>query len=348
MNNNTWGKQLAESYKRKTLGKSRNIRLPAQDRIEFDGEKGCVKVTMKSKAILANLQTNAAAFEAWSLALRVWCDVENIELRWERPDENASKEAMFHYQRFLYRVERFRSLFPEWFHLDSERHGDGKALGKGPFYLNTPGVRRSDGIHGADEPLAHCDAEFKREADLEAYLWKYKPFHERFRLEAVYRQLPVGLFDGPTMTQNNRIFTGGKSAIDLVGIGDGALWLFELKAEKNIPAGILSELIFYTSVMRDAIPGPSGKQGPFQFKSSKPSDELVSAVIGCKRIEAVLLGPQFHPLIGDKRVISTLNEAAARQWNISKEQVPVTFSAVQVVCSTAKGYQFEPGLDSVQ
>jgi hypothetical protein len=76
---------------------------------------------MKSKAILANLQTNAAAFEAWCLALRVWCEVEKIELRWQQPADNSPNEQC-HYQRFLYRVERFRSLFPSWF---SSRPGAG-------------------------------------------------------------------------------------------------------------------------------------------------------------------------------------------------------------------------------
>jgi hypothetical protein len=295
---------------------------------------------MKSKAILANLQTNAAAFEAWSLALRVWCEVENIELHWEQPAENTSQAALCHYQRFLYRAVRFCSLFPEWFHLASGLSEDAKALGVGPFYLNTPGVR-------ADEPKTHGEGESRREADLEKYLWKYKTFHERFSLKTVYRQLPVGLFDGPVIKQAHRLFTGGKSAIDLVGVGDGALWLFELKAGKNIPAGILSELIFYTSVMRDAIPGPSGEQTRFRFKSGKHSAELVTHVTGSKRIEAVLLGPEFHPLIGNRLVICALNEAAARHWNRSPDQVPVTFSAVQVTGSEIEGYQFEPGLDSI-
>jgi hypothetical protein len=334
MDNKLWGKHLAECYKRKTK-ESRNIRLPAPDQIEFDGEKGCVRVTMKSKAVLANMQTNAAAFEAWSLALSVWCGVEKIELRWERPAENESKSNLCHYQRFLYRVERFRSLFPDWFRPVPERPEDARALGAGPFCLNAPGDRH--------EPTTRSDAESTREADLEKYLWKYTPFKNRFGLEKVYRQLPVGLFDGPVPKKGNRIFTGGKSAIDLVGVGDGALWLFELKAGKNIPAGILSELVFYTSVMRDAIPGPSGP-ARFQFKSGEHSPD----VTGCKRIEAVFLGPQFHPLIGDGSVISALNKAAAQHWNRSPEQIPVTFSVVRITGSEVNGYQFEPGLDSVQ
>ena len=277
------------------------------------------------------------------LALKVWCEVENIELRWQQPVDGTPKEQC-HYQRFLYRAERFRSLFPEWFHLVPERPEDARALGVGPFYLNTPGHR------GDQVEETACDAEFTRESDLEKHLCKDKPFSQRFGLEKVGRQLPVGLFSGSAPVKEcNRIFTGGKSAIDLVGIGDGALWLFELKAKGNIPAGILSELIFYASVMRDAIPGPS-VPSHFQFQSDKPVPPMaVSAtdVRGCKRIEAVLLAPQFHPLVGHPLVINILNEATARHWNTSRDQVPVAFSATHLAWKPG-GYQFEPKLNTVQ
>ena len=64
---------LANDYKSKT-GCGPRIRLPAGDRIRFNGDKDHVTVTMEQTATNANLQTNAAAFEAWSLALRVWSE----------------------------------------------------------------------------------------------------------------------------------------------------------------------------------------------------------------------------------------------------------------------------------
>src|SRR6266513_4766521 len=128
MDNAEWGQRLREEYKRKT-GYQRRIRLPVSDQISFEGGVDALTVTLQTKSICSNLQTNRAAFEAWSLALRVWCGIENIELRWQ-PLSNRSDEGWYHYQRFLYRAERFRSLFPEWFHLnqpvnDSEALGDG-------------------------------------------------------------------------------------------------------------------------------------------------------------------------------------------------------------------------------
>jgi len=78
-------------------------------------------------------------------------------------------------------------------------------------------------------------------------------FMNAHNLKLLDRQFPVGVFDG-IPTKASAIFTGGKSAIDLVGIGhDSSFWLFELKAEKNIKVGALSELFFYSMVVRDVL-----------------------------------------------------------------------------------------------
>jgi len=72
------------------------------------------------------------------------------------------------------------------------------------------------------------------------------------------RQMPVGVFDGPP-SRARAIFTGGKSAIDLVGLGaDDALWLLELKTSRNIRVGALSKLFFYPMVLNDACQGRIG------------------------------------------------------------------------------------------
>jgi hypothetical protein len=57
-----------------------------------------------------------------------------------------------------------------------------------------------------------------------------EPFRAHFGLKdgLVDRQFPTGLFAGE-VRQRNRIFTGGKSAIDLVGVGhDDRFFVFEL------------------------------------------------------------------------------------------------------------------------
>jgi hypothetical protein len=65
---------------------------------------------MSVDALKGNMQANRAAFEAWALALSVWCDVKNVELDWN--ETPADQDC--HFQRFLYRVAKFSRLFP-WF-----------------------------------------------------------------------------------------------------------------------------------------------------------------------------------------------------------------------------------------
>jgi hypothetical protein len=168
-------------------------------------------------------------------------------------------------------------------------------------------------------------------------------FAASFQLEKLDRQFPVGLFHTKRPASDSRIFTGGKSAIDIVGVGDGALSLFELKVRKNNPAGILSELFFYANVMRDAIPGAWVPNARFQFpdhKSNQRAKVYPADVQACKRIEAILLGEDFHPLVGHRYIIESLNNAAKRFWNESPLAVPVLFRAVRLEGSVRAGYKY--------
>src|SRR5258708_3192780 len=156
--------------------------------------------------------------------------------------------------------------------------------------LNVPGDRLP-----FEEPIeSGGDDDQGSKSDTEKSLLRSDSFKMYFQLakEKVGRQLPVGLFRGH-VAKENRIFTGGKSAIDLVGVGaNGTLSIFEHKTGDNIPVGILSELFFYTSVIRDAIPAPAR----FQFDPRKPSRGAgVSAgdVMRCSSVNAVFLSDQF-------------------------------------------------------
>lgn len=213
MNSAAWSKRLQKAYNDKT-GKRRGVRLPSADYIQFDGEDR-VTVTMKERAVLANMQTDESAFEAWSLALRFWCKAESIELNWEFPRGSRKETQLSHYRRFLYRAERFSALFPEWFSLARPiGPAEAGALGDGPFVLNVPADRSQ--LDGSEAPVEVIRA---RESDVEKRLSQSDRFKKFFGLKKVDRQLPVGLFR-ESVAQQNRIFTGGKSAIDLVGVGN--------------------------------------------------------------------------------------------------------------------------------
>jgi hypothetical protein len=96
------------------------------------------------------------------------------------------------------------------------------------------------------------------------------------------------------------------------------LFLFELKNAKNRKAGIISELLFYSSVLRDAMRsrltfGPTSK--------AKGCSITAQDILGCARIEAVLLAPSFHPIVSSE-MLTYLNAALAAQWR----DYPVRFS----------------------
>ncbi len=99
---------------------------------------------------------------------------------------------------------------------EPERLSSARALGNEQLILNVASDRLPPGQPRSAKP------------SLELRLLSSEASRAHFGLEKVDRQLPVGLFNN-TIAHSNRIFTGGKSAIDLVGVGGGAFWIFELK-----------------------------------------------------------------------------------------------------------------------
>jgi hypothetical protein len=302
---------------------NRSIRLPSSLELSSSESSSTLRMKLNAESTVANMQTNAAAFEAWALALHLWADVGSIEFDWDVP---ADAEVQFggHYQRFLYRVARFESLFPWFVAVDHAKLSGSRALHGKKLILNVASKSRS--VNGDD---VRNDSGLKTgsEAALECQLVSSPHFSLRFNLTKVDRQFPVGLFEG-SVSGKNRIFTGGKSAIDIVGVAPDGFWLFELKAGNNIPMGTLSELLFYASVIRDAA-GPAAR---FSFgERSKNQGSSKSIVTGqdvrnCGAINAVILVQQLHPLLEHHRLIDALNDAANANWNNDPAGTPpVTF-----------------------
>jgi hypothetical protein len=125
-------------------------------------------------------------------------------------------------------------------------------------------------------------------------------------LQLLDRQFPVGLYR--TANLKSPVFTGGTSAIDIVGTRDGDFTVIELKAGKNIAVGALSELIFYATVARDAA------RARFRFGGRK--ERTSRATIGFDALEAatgirvIYLAEAFHPLLEHPNLMATLNDAA--------------------------------------
>lgn len=303
------GVELRDAYGKK---KHRNISIPDAGHFRLSRSPIGMRLSLSSQAVIRNMQEDVAAFEGWLLALRAWMHIEKAELHWDKPADTDNG----HYQRFLYRVTRFSDLFPDWFSvapdcrapLDESKISGPKA--KGPFVVNT-----------AAAPPKGVPDEKSKEANLEKHLVESKWLATTFELtpDLVGRQFPVGLFK-ETVSRDTKIFTGGKSAIDLLGINYGSkrLWVFELKADNNQSMGIVSELFFYVSFMRDVI------GGKFSFNGNVPRIEgrlHHGDLAGIKELRGCMLAPMFHPLLDDNLVVNELNKG---RW---PKDINVTFSA---------------------
>ena len=272
-----------------------------------------------------NMQDSGVCFEGWAVIIKTYCDYDKIVLDVKNvKDEKGLYENWIekrngldakngHVGRFFYRALRFCEQY-EWFSLSKELEMEVKLFEdyisqEKKFWNNIP-----KGKAGKSE------AEEKAENDIEDQLAKadtlYKALLNRKGLEfdkndAVYRQLPVGLFEDEVKTKNT-VFTGGKSAIDLWTCHDDILYLIELKYNNKM-VGIITEIFFYSNYMWDLIRDNGG------FEISKPGNRKEEEEAGLrgydkiqrgkyKQIKGVLLADEgfYHPLVTEQ-VIETLN-----------------------------------------
>jgi hypothetical protein len=291
------GKMLSDSYREANPGgRRRQIKFPSKILVkEFTGN--ILELDLGENAH-ANMQTDAAAFEAWALALHYWISKYHnwkIRLSWNIPVDCSSG----HYQRFLYRAKRFAEIFPDWFHVMNEAAFNSSKLS---FVSGTP----SQDIYRINYPLAPANPEATNaEARLERCFVVSEEFREVTCLDnqRMDQQLPVGVFTD-IIGRNSAIFTHGHSDIDLWGFRRDAsvLNLFELKKRGNEKLGIISELFFYTVLMEDLREGrisypedvePVGRRIPHPFSQESS-------------IKSWFLAPRLHPLI-TPQLIESLN-----------------------------------------
>ncbi|MBQ3077266.1 MAG: hypothetical protein IJC43_05365 [Clostridia bacterium] len=237
-----------------------------------------------------NLQDNRAAFEAWAALLlahapgwTVRLDVvaeppvsPDGESRFAPGDPLPSGRGPFpdviperrraavgdaHYGRFLYRALCFSRQFADRFTLSPAL---ARVVEEFALYLEQRGRRFSNNIplseaHAGDRSAENrAEASFGQNPALLRDLLRRGGFAvgEDF---TVWRQLPVGLFEGGVASGRKRVFPGRKSAVDLWAVEGDRLLLFELKtaAEEgeavrgNCSMGGLSELFFYANLLRD-------------------------------------------------------------------------------------------------
>jgi len=259
-------------------------------KIGFHLENEILKVDMDASSPNANMQTDESAFEGWILIIMLRLggrlNIKRVVLHWEDIDPNRGAG---HYSRFIYRVLKFRSRFSEWFDVDSQRMGE---------------VARFQSEHFSSLLINFPKSESKQEVgpECEAYLErlfiKQREIKRGVVLEHQNHQLPVGIFE-QKISRKTALFTGGKSAIDIWGVRNDELWIFELKFGNNSKVGIISELLFYMWVMEDVFllkkihyPVLTEKKldiAPRDFSELRKRD--------IKFINGVMLAEKLHPMV---------------------------------------------------
>ena len=296
-----------------------NKRFDLPDDVDFileENETQCrIKLDPK-KVQTENMQIDANAFEAWALALHVAMEKPGkIILDFARQFENIAYEKNGHWGRFLYRALRFSRQYGDWFELSGqikavvgefEKYLDDNCftnnLGKGEA-----GVKEKHGEESAVE------AEFAKNGMLKQILDDV----DEIGNNEVFRQLPVGLFrttaDKPYDYFNEtRVFTGGKSAIDLWTWKEGIFDVIELKT--NFPmAGIITEIFFYSNYMYDFLIREKSDGKGFRLNPNrvKGNDRGYSNILEneskFKEICGIMLTDKYHPILEDEAVLEMLN-----------------------------------------
>lgn len=273
-----------------------SIKFPL--RIDLQENNHVITLTMLD-GMAKNMQDDSAAFEGWILCLKAAMDTEGEKYRFIL-DWNEAETENPHYQRFLYRVNKFTEFFggnDGWFSVKTTQRLDASKVkyNSGEKYaLNCPmpGNRINDSDASEENYLENEIV--RRQKDLE-YLKQICP------VDYWRRQLPVGVFK-QNVKKDGAIFTCGKSAIDLWGIKGECLYILELKAEGNYKVGVLSEIFFYVMVLQD--------EQARRFVREK--SEEGESIRNTDKIKAFILAPELHPFITPK-VFDLLNEKSINQ-----------------------------------
>lgn len=280
------------------------VGVPSYLRFRF--EDGRCTIHMPSECVCENFQVDSAAFDGWAVCVHAWLGVD-VVFSWDAPADLDNQ----HYQRFLYRVIRLETA-ADWFEVSDESKGllnssrvlnpDGSSKEKPGFHVvNVPMKGREKELASGTKPLENCTEEelemlFYRNSGclFQAASLKGKP--------KPLRQIPIGVFRG-YLSRLTRVFTGGTSMVDLGALcEDKKVALFELKKMGNRKVGALSEILFYSNVIRDVqektFGYPYGKVGPTE-----------NEILHSDGVLGFILAPELHPLLRSETVFSSLNEA---------------------------------------
>ncbi len=257
-----------------------NNRLRFPDSLLIDSENGILTLTMEEKGLNGNMQTDPAAFEGWAIAIKAIIPqyAEKVIIQWKGEGIIERK----HYNRFLYRLIRFTQSY-QWASykpLDDQSKKDLKEINDeiNEWVVNYPGDK-------SQEQAA------KEEAQLESNLVEVLPGIKN-------HQLPVGLFHKDKSKETTRTPRGG-SQIDLWSIEDKTFTVYELKTIDNRKVGIISELMFYSNVIKDLVDGDIHFAQEADQVTIRDFDKVFKNISNnlINRVCGVFLTNNLHPLL---------------------------------------------------
>lgn len=296
--------EMTKMHGKEKVKDFRKVRKPRGLTVEENDNE--IRLILDGKKVEEeNMQVTCNAFEGWAVAAqacilneesnkKVVLDVKP-GVHYDQDPEKTKNEG--HLARFLYRAMRFDEQY-DWFMLSEELSKEVKEfrhfLESGVFINN----------------IATCDAgNTNREEDenaIEDILSKGNTLKTVLSdvvdvgNNDVFRQLPVGLFKDE-VGKENRIFTGGKSAIDLWTYNNNEISIVELKY-KNRMIGIITEIFFYANYMYDLV-----TQNDRFIMNTTPNKTPARGyekltVKGFDTVNGIMLADKtgFHPLVNEK------------------------------------------------
>lgn len=296
----------------------RSIKFSEYIEISIENKRLNIYMTSRGEKfpVAQNMQNDGAAFEGWAICLKSWLadEIDKVHLTWDKAEVQNG-----HYNRFLYRVWRFKKMY-NWFEYEDEA-GDVKN-----FIFQFDGTRNNSGNKEPNMKEKDC------EEQVEHYIVEQNQnlFKSRFNIATINRHLPVGVKD----KNGHSLFTGGNSAIDLWGIGvDSIVHVFELKyikkqrGPKNTKVGIISELLLYVNIINDIRKGIIGKPLNPYLPAEK---ELYSRITKLEGVKGVFLTNELHPLLENREALLKILNAngenisfafADYRWNAQQHRV---------------------------
>ena len=267
-----------------------NCQLP--DGIDFKLKNNKLEVTLSQKSINGNMQEDSSAFEGWILCLIAIlknsndCKINEVSIKLNNKPQFVNitpKERQLYYR--LYKANQNYS----W---KVENLVDIKEAIKFPknVVLTIPSGEATSDAKNIESRLERLYIEKASDSD-----------------RKLYQQMPLGLFDC-SVSEKNRLMP--TSFIDLWELKDNEnLKIYELKAKGNKKIGIISELLYYTNLMRDII------DNNFKFKESKIYYRGLESLRkslnnrSIKNIIGIFLTHELHPIIDNYKddILGILN-----------------------------------------